>query len=69
MSRKKHLNRRDKKSNSGEQWDHIPGVEGYTTRIENKDSMDVQDRSVTFDGDNPKKTSVRDLIQEELRDA
>ena len=69
MSRKKHLNRREKKGNSEDQWDHIPGVEGYTTRIEIKDAMDVQDRSVTFDGGKRKKTSVTDVIQEELVDA
>lgn len=69
MSRKRHLNRREKKVNSTDQWDHIPGVEGYTTRIEIKDAMDVQDRSVTFDGDKRGKTSVTDVIQEELVDA
>ncbi len=69
MSRKKHLNRRETKARSEDQWDHITGVDGYTTRIEIKDAMDVQDRSVTFDGDKPKKTSVTDVIQEELVDA
>ncbi len=69
MSRKKHLNRRVNNARSEDQWDHIPGVDGYTTRIEIKDDMDVQDRSVTFDGDKRKKTSVTDVIQEELVDA
>ena len=69
MSRKKHLNRRENKARSEDQWDHIPGVDGYTTRIEIKDAMDVQDRSVTFDGDKPKKTSETDVIQGELVDA
>ena len=31
--------------------------------------MDVQDRSVTFDGDKPKKTSVTDVVQGVLVDA
>ncbi len=69
MPRKKHLNRIVNKARSEDQWDHIPGVDGYTTRIEIKDDMDVQDRSVTFDGDKRKKTSVTDVIQEELVDA
>ncbi len=69
MSRKRHLNRRENKGNSADQWDHIPGVDGYTTRIEIKDAMDVQDRSVSFDRDKRKKTSVTDVIQEELVDA
>lgn len=69
MPRKKHLNRRVNNARSEDQWDHIPGVDGYTTRIEIKDDMDVQDRSVTFDGDKRKKTSVTDVIQEELVDA
>jgi len=69
MSRKRHLNRREKKVNSDDQWDHIPGVDGYTTRIEIKDVMDVHDRSVTFDGAKRKKTSATDVIQEELTDA
>ncbi len=69
MSRKKHLNRRENKARSEDQWDHIPGVDGYTTRIEIKDAMDVQDRSVTFDGDKPKKISVTDVVQGVLVDA
>ena len=69
MPRKKHLNRRVNKARSEDQWDHIPGVDGYTTRIEIKDDMNVQDRSVTFDEDKRKKTSVTDVIQEELVDA
>ncbi len=68
MSRKKYLNRRVNNARSEDQWDHIPGVDGYTTRIEIKDDMDVQDRSVTFGGDKRMKSSVTDVIQKELVD-
>ena len=49
MSRKRHLNRREKKGSSTDQWDHITGVEGYTTRMEIKDDMEVHFKEAVQD--------------------